>query len=320
VDKALDIASPAQAPAHPEGEVLPVAAPCGAFEGGVWFARGEYLLMEPRRRALDFAIVDPNTDGNPQGRIESLDWEYSSGFRVGGGYRLQPDGLEVGAYYTYLYSHTNRGLEAPAGGTLYATLTHPGFVDAVNTAAASASLNYHLVDLELGRRWVLGESFQLWAGGGGRFASIRQSLTAVYDGQTAFLDRVSSPVRFDGAGLRAGAEGTWLMGRGFSLFSRLYGSLVLGDLRTSLEETNGAGTLSIADVDERVWQVVPVVELAVGIGWQRDWLRARVAYEITNWFGLVDSPDFVHDFTNKLGRRESDLSLDGLAAELEVTY
>jgi hypothetical protein len=41
---------------------------------------------------------------------------------------------------------------------------------------------------------------------------------------------------------------------------------------------------------------------------------------MANWFGMVDSPDFVSDVTNKLSYRTGDLSLEGLRVVLQIDY
>jgi hypothetical protein len=298
----------------------PMEKMCGCWQGGLFFVRGQYLFLQPRRRASDFAIVDPNTDGKPQGPIESVFWDASSGLRVGGGYQILSSGWEIAAWYTYLHSHNDRALFAPAGGVLYATRTHPGFVDAVDTALGSSNLNYNVVDVEIGRRIEINDSFDLWLGGGARFAWIQQQMNLYYDGISAFQDHVSSPIRFDGAGLRFGGEGRWNLTRRLHLFGRAFGSILAGDFRTTLVETDNAGASIISDVEDRFQKLVPVCELGAGVGWQGENVRFRVGYEMINWFGLVDSPDFVHDFSNKLSYRTSDLSLDGLMVELGFEF
>lgn len=312
-------------PSAAESMPAPAAEPlletlCDECSKGSLFVHGEYLLLQPRRRALDFAIVDPTNDGKAQGSIESLAWESDSGFRVGGGYRLPADEWEIGAYYTYLHSSNRRLLAAPDGGTLYATLTHPGFVDAVDRAAGFTNLNYDVLDVEIGQHYAVSDSCTLWFSGGGRFAWINQNLNVIYDGQSAFQSQVSSPVRFDGGGVRIAGEACWKLWKGFGFSTRASGSLLAGDFRTTLVETNNAGASVISNVTDRYRKVVPVTELGVGLSWQGETVRMRVGYEIIDWFGLVDSPDFVHDFTNKLSHRTSDLSLDGLSVEVEVGF
>lgn len=289
------------------------------FAGNIFF-EADYLYLQPRRRALDFAIVDPTTSGTPRGSIESLNWESNSGYRIGGGLRSPLSGWEIGAYYTYFHSKNDRTLSKPPGGTLYATLTHPGFVDSVDSAVGSANLNYSVFDVDIGRRIVVSDTLTARFSGGGRFAWIDQNLNVFYDGQSAHQARTISPIDFNGAGVRVAAEGVWTFRRGFGLYGRAAGSLLAGDFRSSLSESNNGGAAIISDVTDRFCKVVPVAELGIGLSWQTQRFQARIGYEIANWFGLVDSPDFVHDFTNKLGRRVSDLSLDGLAVQLQMAF
>ncbi len=149
---------------------------------------------------------------------------------------------------------------------------------------------------------------------GARFAQIDQNLAAGYNGGDANFDRVASDLRFSGAGLSIGGEANVDMYYGWGLYARGRFSMVLGENNTSLVETNNAGATIITNVSERFDKVIPVLELGMGVSWEyRNW-RLTAGYEITNWFGLVDTPDFVSDVSlGKSARRISDLSLDGLA-------
>jgi hypothetical protein len=289
-------------------------------EEGKWFFSADYLLMQPRRRALDFAISDPNRDGRPQGIVESVFPDADSGVRVGGGYKVGEHGWELGTYYTYFYSAAQRTVTAPPGGTLYATLTHPGFVDAVDTAVGKTSFKYQIFDAEFGKHLEAGEDCAIYLSAGFRYAWIDQALDANYDGQSAFLSRVRSPISFDGPGLRAGADGEWKINHHVGVYANAHGSLISGEFRSRLTETNNAGAAVITQISERFRKVVPEADLGLGLAFHWERFQARLGYEITNWFGMVDSPDFIHDFTNKLGHRTGDLSLDGLRLQLLVDF
>jgi hypothetical protein len=299
---------------------MPVDAHAGHCPGEVFFD-AEYLLLQPRRRAFDYAIVSPTSSGIPQGNIASLQWDTESGVRAGGGYRLPGDGWEIGAYYTYFHSNASQSATAPAGGVLFTTLTHPGSVEEAATATADSGLNYQLLDVEVGRTFPIGESCSVRLFGGGRFAWINQSLNAVYNGIDANIAVVSSPIDFDGAGLRLGGEGRWNVGWGFSLFARGSGSLLVGDFRTSLVETNDNGATTNVNVTDNFEKMVPVLEVGIGIGWQYRNFQASAAYEMANWFGMVDSPDFADDVAQgKLIRRTSDLNIEGLRVQLGISF
>jgi hypothetical protein len=297
------------------GPAAPAEVHGGAFLGSI-----EYLLLQPRRRALDYAILAPVNNGSPIGSVVEAPWNTTSGFRVGGGYRLPGDGWDFGVYYTYLFMSDRGSSAAPPGGVLIPTLSQPvGVVATADTASVNTRLQYYVLDLEFGKRCHPSDCLSLWLGGGGRFAWIRQDLNVIYDGQSSFAATVNSPVHFNGAGLRFGADGQWALGCGFGVYARAFGSLMTGDFKTTLVETNGAGAQTLVDVSDHFHKVVPVAELGLGLAWQGEMCRFRLGYEMTNWFGMVDSPDIVHEF-NKLSRRTSDLSLDGLAIELQFTY
>ncbi len=282
------------------------------------FLSAEYLLLKPQRRDLDFAILNQTNSGHPDGTTESLVLGTSSAFRVGGGYRL-PNNWDVGASYNYLFSRGQRVVASGPNGTVYATLTHPEQVEQATTAIGDARLNYNIVDVEVGHRMQFADQFGLRVFGGGRGGFINQHVSATYNGRDAANDGVYSRVDFDGVGLRVGAEGVWTIGRGFSLFAHAAGSLVGGRYEVRETETNGTATL--VHVSEKFEKVVPVTEYGVGLGWQKDNIRIRLGYEMTNWGNLVDRPDFVDDVhRGKMVRRLSDLSLDGLSFQVGIGF
>ena len=300
----------------------PVTIPCDQCceTAGSIFFDAEYLLLRPRRRALDYAIAGPNSQDAPLGTIQSLDWRTRSGFRVGGGYECG-DGWEAGAYYFNLHSNASGTQVRPAGGMLFATLTHPGTIEQVDTATATSGVNFDVIDLEIGKSFTMGECFWLRLFGGGRFASIDQSLNAFYNGGDATFAEVHSPIEFDGGGVRVGGEGRWKFNWGLSLFARASGSLLFGDFRSSLLQTNNSGATTDVSVVDDFQKIVPVLEMGVGVAWQYRNLQISAGYEIANWFGLVDSPDFVDDVhQGKFVRRVSDLSLDGLVAQVRMSF
>jgi hypothetical protein len=289
-------------------------------EEGRFFFDAEYLLWTPHRRNLDFAINDPINNGLIAGPVESVFPQTDSGVRTGGGWRIGDHGWAVAAYYTYFYSASVRTVGDVPGGTLYSTLSHPGLVDMVDTAVGDYRLKYQVADIEVGKNIAIGEDGSLWVSAGGRYAWINQALNASYDGQTAFVDRVSSPIDFEGYGIRVGGEARWNIEHGFGLYARAYGSLMSGYFRTSLTETNNAGAAQLTNIEDDFRKIVPVAELGVGLTWHWENVHALVGYEMTDWVNLVDSPDIVHDFSNKLSHRVSDLSLEGLTVRLSVGY
>jgi hypothetical protein len=278
--------------------------------------------MKARRLPQDFAIAGPSSAFGPQGSVVSDEWKYRAGFRIGGGYRLPDEGWEVAFFYTYLHSSNNTGVSRPDGSRLFATLTHPGTVEEVDSAAADSSLSYNVFDVEFGRWFRLSEDLQVRVFGGPRFAQIDQGFNALYMGLNAGTgDQVSNACNFDGGGVRAGGEAHWYPLRVIGLYARGSASLLVGNGRASLTETGNAGTTSIVNVTDRFEKVIPVLELGMGVTYQHRGLRLTAGYEFANWFGLYNVPDFVDDaHQGKLMRRTGDLGLDGLVIRAEYAY
>src|SRR5262249_5270796 len=208
----------------------------GEEEHGL-FVFADFLYVRPRRRALDFAINDPFADGTSiRGKVESLDWDTTGAYRVGAGYRIG-QGWEVGGSYFYLHSKDDRSLTATPTGALFATLTAPG-IDQVNTANASTSLDMDIIDVDLARRIHVNDNLILRVFAGGRIASIQQKLFASYTGGTAGTGAlVSSPISFDGIGVRVGSEAWFKMWNNFGVYAKANTSLLTGDFRTRLSQS-----------------------------------------------------------------------------------
>ena len=285
------------------------------------FFDADYLLIKPRRNALDFAIVAPNRDQIPSGAVESLEWQLRSAFRFGAGYEFA-NGWRVGAHYTYLHSTDSATVNAPDGGTVYATLTRGGTFDEVATATATTNLNYNVLDIEASKFTALSDTLGLTVFGGARAAWIDQKFVAVYNGGPlgATNATVDTPVNFSGGGLTFGAEATWKIYRGLGLYARARGSLLSGRFTDSLTETNNNNQNVIVNVGERYYQLVPVMELGAGVSFQTEHVYVGLGYDVVNWFNMVNSLDFPSTNIGKPERRTSNLTLEGFSVRLGVIF
>jgi hypothetical protein len=128
-------------------------------------------------------------------------------------------------------------------------------------------------------------------------------------------------VYFRGGGLTAGGRGFLRVWNNLGVYGSGRVSLLEGRFHSFLNETTANGAVNVVDVNERYYQVVPVLDLAAGIAWQGEHWRLSVGYELSNWFSMVNSPDFVSP-TNigKVSRRTSDLSLEVLAVQVGLLF
>ncbi len=293
----------------------------GGASAGSFFAFGEALALKARRSAHNFAISDPTLNSSIDGSFQSMDWNWSFTYRLGAGYKLH-DGWEADGVYTYVHAKDDRTVLAPAGGALYATLTNPS-IDQVNSARASSNLDYDVIDLELAKRFDANDRLEIRLAGGARIASIQQKFNVAYDATPLGAGQVlvNSPISFDGIGIRVGGEGYWHILGGLRAYAKMYGSLVSGELRSSLRETINNGSQTTINVTEHTDRMIPVAEMGIGLAYITDHLQVKFGYEMTNWFNLIDSVDFVDGNSfGKTQRRQGDLSLEGLALQIGVMF
>lgn len=280
---------------------------------------GEYFLLAPRRTGQTYAIEGRNPFWGPLGGVRSLDGSYDSGFRIGAGWRFE-EGVEVFGRYTYYHSAADDVARRPsASGAVFATLTHPSTVVEVDSARALNSLNLNIVDFEFGKRHEISEEFSLRWFAGPRYANLDQKLQVIYAGGDVSTSDVRRRLFFDGGGIRAGGETNWKFIETMGFYARGSASMLTGRFRGDLSETtNGA---PIVNVSERFTRVIPIVDLGVGLSYQKGGFRLSVGYEFINWFGMVDGLDFADDANpGKITRQMGSLGFDGVVFRSEFKY
>jgi hypothetical protein len=188
-------------------------------------------------------------------------------------------------------------------------------------AGAASTLTMNVYDFDSARNFQIDDNFTFRLGMGLRFADVAQTLQGFYLGGDANATAVRSRVSFDATGPTILAQGEWQFWREFRVFGRGRGSLLMADFTNSLVETDNDGATTNANLIETYLMTVPVLELASGVAWQRRNVRVAVGYEIQNWFNVIDSPTFVDDFAEgKIGRRQSDLGIEGLFFQLGLAF
>src|SRR5262249_40039960 len=103
------------------------------------------------------------------------------------------------------------------------------------------------------------------------------------------------------------------------LYLRGSASLLTGRFR--LRNTETANGFPIVDVSERFTRVVPMLDMGVGLCFQKGGWRVSLGYEFLNWFNMVDGSDFVDDaHPAKLARPVGNLGFDGVVILTELSF
>jgi hypothetical protein len=285
------------------------------------FLTGELLALQPRQRYLDYAVLVPRDATIADGPPLALNYEFRPGFRVGGGLQWCED-WRAAFFYTNFYSKDQaNALAAGTDQMLLATRLRPGLIVAVDRADAGASINFNLYDLEIGRALPVSEGMSILLFSGVRFVNFQQQIIVEYHGLDAIGARSFQRQELDGFGLRLGGEWDLDLGCHFSLFTRVAGSLLSCQSKTTVLETTDLGTTLLTNWRDSSRRIVPAAELALGVSYETHCLKVAVGYQLIQWFGLVDVQDFVSDLQfGKTVRRAADLGFDGLLVQLQFTY
>ncbi len=290
-------------------------------EGGL-YGNADFMLMRPRRRPHDFAIVDPYGNGPAvQGNVAHFDWETVGAYRLGLGYQFN-HGFEFGASYTYVHSKDNQSIAAPAGGTIFATQSAPFTFDGASGVVGSSNLDLDVIDVEFAKRLEACEGLSLRLAGGARIGTIQQKTALAYDfSAVGFgISNVNSRIQFDGIGPRIGGEGWYKVFGGFGLYGKAYGSLMSGNFKTHLDQFVNSGRTNAINIEDSFKKVIPVTELGVGFGWKGDHMTFLLGWELQNYFGMVDIIDFPSGTSFKPFYHTGDLSLEALTASVGFNF
>ena len=98
--------------------------------------------------------------------------------------------------------------------------------------------------------------------------------------------------------------------------------MLAGRVDTRYLETapQGASTV-INDVRDHITQPVPVLEVALGLAYERGPWELAVGYELQTWFNLADRVVFVDDIATSHSTNDtSDLMLDGMFLRLSFVH
>jgi hypothetical protein len=297
---------------------------CSCYRPGLILA-ADVLLIRPKRAGLDFGISDPDTDNNVQGPIESLALGSNAGVRGAIGYRTF-SGWDAVFTYTHFDTDADRSVLAPEGGRIWMTRTAPAsFNNNAAAAFATADLDYNVFDLEAGYVILPAESLPIRLFGGFRAAAIEQNFGVQYEGGTVVGERIQQQsTQVDAYGLRAGAETHWRLGRGWSVFGRAAGSVLVGDFSILYTENEtGFGGQGNVDVNYHYSDILPMLDAAAGVSWQTGRLTWQAGYELTAVLNLDKAVNFTGAETINRGQMTNvgrDLALEGLFARLVCDF
>ncbi len=288
-----------------------------------WLVSVDYLNWDVRQRGTDFAITTVGSEdvgpGPGPGAVHNLGLDRNSGVRTRLGYRTSAAWELVLGYTYYETSGADSAVE-PAGGTLWATRSHPAWYEEATTADASGEFTYNVFDLEARYPVIRTCPVTVQIFGGLRWADIDQAFRVAYDGRFFRDGQFSDVSGLTAFGLRLGGEGQWHLNPSWSLFGSAAGSILHGRFHSALLQTDVGGAETIVDVRDDYEQAVPAIDAAAGVAWTRGPWEIRAGYELTDWFNLADRSMFTDSqLVAVYGPQSQDVLLDGFFIRFAYT-
>lgn len=282
----------------------------------------DFLYLNAREVDLPYAthVDGPINNAVPLAPSSVVDSEYSPGIRIGGTLARDSWSSFTAAFWHYR-SDTGDDLVLPGGtGWIRPEVTHPDTSAAdfdKLAATANYEIDFQMVDAAYTAILRHGTNYSLNYLVGLRYAHLDQDFHSEF---TVLGSRtVDTQIDFNGLGVRAGLDGERLLGRGFSVYGGVFGSLLAGQFSTDYEQQfNLAGVEASAGFSDN--RVVPQLEMEAGISWQDPCgkLRLRAGYYRGAWFNVATTPTFI-DAVQTSGLPEVDESLlfDGMTIRVE---
>lgn len=284
-------------------------------------------------------LISPVGTANPSVKLLDAPFNWSTGLRVGGGYRHANnwDGL---AYYTKYRTQATNQLSAP--GQIYSPYIGNFFQNNTNgknngpfydAANVRWTIDYNTVDFELGRTFPIDQILTLRPFLGLKGAIINQDIYTHWQGPNTLSGGVPIPITtfsaasetlsndFSGIGPSFGLDTTWPICK----FSQ--GSLNLtGDFSAALlwglwrykdnYQTNGSASVNVRG--DNINGAAPMTRVFVGLEWVKAFSKTEVdislGYEGQVWF------DQMQFNTLSSGRLNDLMSIQGGVLDFRINF
>jgi hypothetical protein len=307
------------------------------------FITADFIWWKTQEDGLDYAFTGTSTTDidADKGRIKHPRFRYEPGFKVGMGLKFRHDGWDVFAQYTRLdftrKHHKGSATSSSDGASnVQSNIAMPYNGDLItfwaDSAQGSWSLNFNVLDLELGRNFWVSKWLTMRPFVGMKFDWTTQKFNATYSGVSgnavtnldvntgdlAAGSNVDMKMKQHewAVGLRSGLNTTWYLWRHWCVFGELALSGMLDHFNSNRtdEITTPTGlSWEQNNFKNRTRPVTFVAEWSLGLGFESAFhhdnymFQLRAAWENQIWFNQNQFPSF-----SSASGGNSNMSFEGL--------
>lgn len=279
---------------------------------------GDVLYWKFYEGGNDYSIKNTTVLPSISGRIERLNFDWETGYRIGASYGFS-DQWDFTAAFTRIKPDGDDAIEAPSLGELE-PMSPQGVAGA--NGSVETHLKYSLLNFEIGSSYFASHSFYLRPHFGAQGAWIHQKLftkASLHSINNRFLNF------FNGGGLRGGVDSKWFFQKHWNLVVNASASLLYGKFNVSMRNDS---TITTSHVGADVHRLVPSFQSLIGLCWETNFaedcnhLALLLAYENAYWWRQNQLVRFENSLSSpSYGTRLSeDLGAQGLTFNMTLFF
>jgi hypothetical protein len=312
-----------------------------------FFIEGDFLYWQAKQDGLEY-VVKTSTPGLPdffgssgtlKGHLKDINFDWGPGSRIALGYHTSYDYWDLAATWTHFHEGSTSREKAGSGGLSAVWLllgssdtTPPAFN--VTSANARWHLCYDVLDIGMSRNYFVSRALTLTPKAGIRNAWIDQLTKYSYNLVTTTMgpEKVRLKNNFYGVGAVLGLDLNYYLGRNFSLWGKLAGSLLTGffhvEEKAVVEGLSPGGAPVSYNLNDHVAKLTGNLETGIGLQWERDISprKSHVAifagFEFISWLSQNQLKNFTHAGSNNniFFDAKGDLTLMGFTLGMRFDF
>ncbi len=286
---------------------------------------GEALFWQASEENLPYATQVKATDNRR--KLNTIDFNWDWGFRVGLGGNSSRDGWDIDIYWTRIRNETHNrthGTSSTAIQEFWTTAANAEPLGTFNEAKAHGHSLLNQIDLDLGREFYVGNFLTTRPFVGLRYTWIHQKYHVEYGNSIDEFAKLRS--RFWGFGFAAGLDTNWWLGNGFSIYGDSDISVIFGNFNVHEKGTLSGSTIWTASNKTNAGR--PIFDIGMGFQYRDTFcdesfaLTIRAGYEYhlyfnQNMFIQVNNGSSTFENFNPLG---GNLGYQGASASMQFDF
>jgi hypothetical protein len=285
---------------------------------GDFFIGVEARFLQPSGLPADFVLVDPDSDDDPEGVVQSVEFSNEVSPRIVLGWSGDDDSSLALSWWSYDEQETASASAADPM-ELWTVLYHPrtAFFDFEGTAVATAGVDATVIDLTYSRPAHEGDRFAMRWMAGLRQADLDFGLDVTYSETVSINESqtVALTSEAEGIGITGGLNGYLTLADDWFVAGGVQYSFLTGEVEASTFMFNSIDGIAApnADVVGEEDRVIGIFDLQCSVVWHpiEDWYF-WLGYEFSQWSNVVDTQLFPDDWGPGFLQTDStDVTWDG---------